>query len=550
MVDLSRGSSAGTRIEPVEKPVGRRQVLYPELWPAELRAAAILGVVLVAVYSGSWAAPVIERPSSAPMFSTLLFDLGQRWGGEDTRAYHALTLLLHLLSATLCFGILRRVVARTGRGDAFVPACLGALLWAVHPVLTEAVVAPSRGGPLLGGLLIVATTYGLLRVVESRGRWTPPARMAAFGVFATAAWLMLPVLPDFLAGLRLGVWPSPLVYDRGPAGALREAALYLPLMGLGLLVALAAAKIGPRLALLVFLLPVTVLGVMARARTADYRSALVLWRDTVTKAPENPRAHRELGRALMAAGRARDAIDHFERALALAPADLRTRLDLAAALMTVSRVNDAAQQYAVVVQAAPDHAAAHLELAVALTILNRKAQADGHFNSAKALGISDAELHRRRGRALAETGDFETAQAELESALRLEPKVGETHVILGMVLSAMGRTVEGMKHFVTAVELNPADAGAQAALGDALLEDLRPAEALPHFEAALRLDPARAAWLHASLGQALSRLGRAPEAIRHLEAALALNPENAEARANLELIRTALQRHAEKQGSR
>jgi tetratricopeptide (TPR) repeat protein len=533
-------------VDAVAERSGSRRILYPELWPAELRAVVILVVAVVAIYSGSWDAPIIERPANGAPLSKLLYELGQSMGGADTRPYHAVTMLLHLLSATLLFGILYRILTRFGHDNSFVPACLGALAWAVHPALTEAVVAPSRGGAVLGGIIAFAAVYGLVRAAESKPRTR--ILIAGAGVLLAVAWVIT-TRGHFLAGTKLAVWPSPLIYDHGTSAGGRtfeEANLYGPLALLAGFVAFLAAMLRPRHALLVWVLPLTALGMMARARTLDYRGALVLWRDTVAKSPANPRAHRELARASLAAGLAREAIVHFERALALAPGEGRIRLELAAGLMTLGRVGDAVRHYEIVGRELPKDPAARLEHAVALTILGRDAEADIHYRSALAFGISEAEQHRRRGRALAERGDFETAEAELEAALRAEPGSGETRVILGMVLSAMGRSAEGMKHFVAAVELNPSDASAHASLGDALLEDLRPAEALPHYEAALRLAPARGAMLHASLGQALGRLGRATEAIAHLEAALALNPENVEARANLELIRAAVQRHADK----
>jgi tetratricopeptide (TPR) repeat protein len=349
-----------------------------------------------------------------------------------------------------------------------------------------------------------------------------------------------------VTSLRLAFWPSPLVFDHGvPLAGFREASLYLPLAAFGALVTWAAMKIGSTRALFILVVPITALGVAARVRTLDFRSGLVLWRDTVAKAPANAHAHGELGRALMAAGLGREALAHFERALELSPGG-SARSDLAMALMQLGRPADAARAYEQIVREEPRNASAHLELAAALSLLGRAAEADAHFQTARALGVPDAEWHRRRGRAKAEAGEFDAAKAELEAALRADPKSVETQVVFGMVLSAMGRPADGMKRFVAAVEMNPADAGAQAALGDALLEDLRPSEALPHFETALRLDPSRAALIHASLGRALVRLGRAKEAIEHLAAALELNPENVEAQTDLELIRTAVQRHADK----
>ena len=44
------------------------------------------------------------------------------------------------------------------------------------------------------------------------------------------------------------------------------------------------------------------LGAATRARNEVYRSQIALWRDTVAKRPDNPRAHHNLGMALAQAG--------------------------------------------------------------------------------------------------------------------------------------------------------------------------------------------------------------------------------------------------------
>jgi len=62
-------------------------------------------------------------------------------------------------------------------------------------------------------------------------------------------------------------------------------------------------------------------GVQTRARNRDYASEEALWRDTVTKDPRNQRAHVAYGSVLAAHGRAVDARNTFDVAVALDPSD-------------------------------------------------------------------------------------------------------------------------------------------------------------------------------------------------------------------------------------
>ncbi len=321
-----------------------------------------------------------------------------------------------------------------------------------------------------------------------------------------------------------------------------EHRMYLPLAAVAVTAAAGAFRLGGRRGLVAVFGLALVAGAGTLRRNADYESALTLWGDTVAHAPANPRAHYHLANALSAAGRAADAVAHYETALRLEPAYAAAHYNLAGALLQLGRAEAAVGHYEAALRLEPGSADTHVNLAAALIRLGRGADAVRHYEAAGRSGLLAAEEQLRFGRALAEIGRLDDALARLREAQRLNPKHAETRVVIGMVLSAAGRAAEALAHFTDAVVLDPEDAGARAALGDALLETDRPAEALSHYEAALRLRPGQAAPLHTSLGNALIRLGRIADAIGHYEEALRLNPADAEARANLASVRAAAQR--------
>src|SRR3954463_14891349 len=98
-------AEAAVVVSPMSRSAGLRRIMYPEVWPVELRAAVILGFATLAVYGGSWAAPIVERPASPWGPGQWLLELGEWLGGQDTRPYHAVAMLLHLVSATFVFAI-------------------------------------------------------------------------------------------------------------------------------------------------------------------------------------------------------------------------------------------------------------------------------------------------------------------------------------------------------------------------------------------------------------------------------------------------------------
>ena len=128
-------------------------------------AAAILAVAALAVYARSFGVPFLfddllaipENPRiralatslASPADTTLAgrpvaslsFALNHAVGGLDVGGYHAVNLALHVLCAWLVYGVVRRILsARPSAPSTDGVALATALLWAVHPLATEAVV--------------------------------------------------------------------------------------------------------------------------------------------------------------------------------------------------------------------------------------------------------------------------------------------------------------------------------------------------------------------------------------------------------------------------
>jgi protein O-mannosyl-transferase len=112
----------------------------------------------------------------------LSFAVNYALGGMNPWGYHALNLAIHILAALTLFGILRRLCPqgpssdrtrvsgfslRQGSGQGFqVSAFVIALLWAVHPVQTEAVTYVAERAEEQMGLFYLLTVYCFLRYAE------------------------------------------------------------------------------------------------------------------------------------------------------------------------------------------------------------------------------------------------------------------------------------------------------------------------------------------------------------------------------------------------
>ena len=128
-----------------------------------------------------------------------------RFGGLDPTGYHVFNIIVHILSAWLLWAVVARTLAldcfagrfaRSGRPLAL----LVALIWAVHPLQTEAVQYVTQRTELMVSFFYLATLYGSLRywAAEAGGRriaWLVLATLAcALGMACKEVMVSAPVM--------------------------------------------------------------------------------------------------------------------------------------------------------------------------------------------------------------------------------------------------------------------------------------------------------------------------------------------------------------------
>ena len=224
--------------------------------------------------------------------------------------------------------------------------------------------------------------------------------------------------------------------------------------------------------------------------------------------PNNARFWSNYATSLFECGRATEAVDKFERAIALEPESSVHHFNLANTLAEIGRLDDAARHYE-----------------AALEMVSR--QPDVLVN----YGI----LLRWQER-------WPESLARLEAARALSPNMARVRSNLGVTLLAMGRTEEGMSELTRALELNPDLPQARYHLGFALGQRGRVDEAIGHFEALLKLAPPTAELL-SNLGVLYAQTGRIEQAVALTKQAIALDPDYEPARDNLARL-TEFQRGA------
>lgn len=276
------------------------------------------------------------------------------------------------------------------------------------------------------------------------------------------------------------------------------------------------------------------IGALASATTL----AVVCQLPLVSSARNQAITETNLGVALHDEGRFDDAVQRYQRALAIEPDYMPAQNNLGLTLRAQGKVTDAIAVYEQALRRNDDVADLHYNLATALLDAGRAGEAAVHLRRAGREGGDAADVHNNLGTALAERGQFSEALAEFERALLLDPASALTERNVGNALAALERHADARAHFERAVTLAPGDARAHYDFGVFLLglEDFD--GAVRAFTRAITLEPGYAE-AHNNLGIALGSQQRFDEAIAQFEEALRLQPGFPDAARNLDTVRQA-----------
>ena len=506
-------------------------------------------------------------------------------GGVSVRGYHVFNLIVHMLGALALFGIARRTLLQPALheryGSSATPLALAvALLWAVHPLLTESVTYVIQRAESLMGLCYLLTLYCFIRGAKSEGNTPGVSRQRALAPASTVmdhrctVWLLLAVGACALGMATKEVMVSApllvLLYDRTfVAGSWRDAWAKRRLFYLGL---------GATWLLLGWL----VLGTEHRGGTAGLGMGDSVWTYALTQT-------RAIVLYLQLAlwphplvfDYGTEAIKRMADAL---PFALVVALPLAGAAVALWRWPAAgflgAWFFAILapsssivpipVQPVAEHRmylplAAVVALAVvslysywrrgcwfvfaalALALAALTVRRNEDYLNPRSIWAdtvakcpANARAHCYFGDVLAAKGQFTEALSHYEAAIQLELPAttrgdrsifGDILVNSGNVLRTLGREAEAVKRYEDALRVDPGLAAAHFNLGCVHLQAGRLPEAVTRFEQALKIDPNYEA-AHTSLGSALLLEGRTAEALIHYEIALQLEP-SAKAHQNL-----------------
>jgi Tfp pilus assembly protein PilF len=516
-----------------------------------------------------WAAfsPPPHSAVTARPVTNLSLAFNYALSGYEVSSYHLFNLTVHVLSALLLFGIVLRTLRSSNVGTRYREGAVGiasttALLWALHPLVTESVDYIIQRNELLMGFFFLLTFYGAIRGFEQPGkrRWFILSVAAfALGLGCKEVIVVAPV------ALLLFDW---LFWSKSVPDALRRhRALYL---GFAAVLALFVLVLGTRLRraftglsrrMSPWHYALTQLGVIVHyLRLAVWPHPLVAdydgWKVATSVQTVLPALF--LVGALVALtvwGLVRRAHLSFLGVWffgILAPtssfrpisleiaAERRMYLPLVAVVLLFVLGGHALLRAV----AAPRGAGVVLVAVLAVILAQVTVKRNEDYRSTPAFWSDIVTKRPDNPRARMWLGNYLYAQGRtadayehLSAAVRLRPEDGQAQYGLGVVLARQGKMDEAIERYRTSLRLDPKNASAHNNLGIALADRRQTDEAIEHYREAIRISPEHSG-AHYNLALALAGQGRVDEAIAQLEAALSRKPDFPEARRALEDFRS------------
>ncbi len=511
-------------------------------------------------------------------------------GGTNVAGYHVVNLLLHVAVALVLFSLVLRTLRLPSlkvrfEGKARYLALAIALLWTVHPLLTESVTSTIQRNELIVGLFYLVTLYGVVRSFNSTRRtfWYACAiaacllGMASKEVMATAPVMVLLYDRAFLSGsfrrsltqrwpLYLGLsatWVPLgfLIYshnDRaGTVGfglgvawwayALTQCQAIVRYLSLavwpqglvfdyGTAVVKNFAAVWPQASLLLVLLGATAYATLHQPKLGFagcwFFGILSPSSSVIPLTTQTMAEHRMYLPLIPVVAIA--AVGLFAKANKNAGLVVTVVVASLLGWKTIERnevYQSAVSLWADTISKRPGNARAYKEFGNVLDGAGRTSEALANYDRAVQLRPDYITAYYDKAVALLKMGQASAAIEQFDRALSMDPAHVKALKGKGDALVQAGQADAAIPPYEMAVKLQPDDSGAARNLGIALLTVGRVSEGIERLEAALRSDP-RDAGAHSNLGYAFWRIGQVEKAVLHFEAAAQLEPDSAEAHYN------------------
>ncbi len=295
----------------------------------------------------------------------------------------------------------------------------------------------------------------------------------------------------------------------------------------------------------------------------EYQKAGAIFRNLLQHVPDSAEAHYYLGIIALEQSLKKEAVGHFEQAIAFNRSFERAYLKLVTLLEEAEEPRRAIELLeAFLSDVNPHHREYRLRLVSLYVAQKDSGQALSHLDYLLEQNPGDLHAQVRKAQIYGEQGNFGAAIEELNTVLRDRPNELRVRDFLGLLYEEMKDYEKAIQAYETNVEIDPTFFDSILHLGFVSYRLKRNQEALSYLDQAVNLSPKRPepylllglthiqmkeyqqaklrledgihqdpsnAELHFNLGTAYDKLNRFDEVVKEMEQVLVLDPEHADA---------------------
>ena len=179
-----------------------------------------------------------------------------------------------------------------------------------------------------------------------------------------------------------------------------------------------------------FLLLLVPLGILTYQRNFIWQNQIRLWNDTISKSPNKPRPHYNLGHAYQKLGNIDEAAFRYHKVIDLDPNHAWARNNLGEILLDRGEIETAIVEFKKVTALDPRLAEGHSNLASGYVLIGLTDKAITEYEAALKLK-KDSRIAYNLGLAYQHTGRIQKARRAFEHALEINPDFGLAQKALG-----------------------------------------------------------------------------------------------------------------------
>lgn len=276
----------------------------------------------------------------------------------------------------------------------------------------------------------------------------------------------------------------------------------------------------------------------ALAEAGQYGEAERYLRESLALRSDYAPTHVAYGYVLDSLDRPADAIDQYQRALALDPQNSNAYRYFGQTLIKQRQFPDAIRRLQMALQIDPLDDDAYRHFGDALALSGNPADAERAYIKALALNGENAFAHNNLAQILTYAGRLDEALHHYSEAIKFQPGYASGYANQGVVLAKLGHSAEALRAYRKAIALDPNHASAHCNLALILATHRDPAvrdgqEATRCAKKACELTGFRNVQSLLALAAASAEVGNFDEARRSAESALALLPPDSPQAADL-----------------